>query len=181
MYGVEPGKPSFAANCLLARRLVERGVRFVQLYHEAWDHHSDVAGGLKTQCGQTDKASAALVKDLKQRGLLDSTLVIWGGRVRANADGRSQRRPGPRQRARPSPAGLHHVAGRRRRQGRRRRCGETDDLGFHITRDKVHVHDLQATILHLLGIDHTKLTYRFQGREFRLTDVEGEVVKALLA
>ncbi len=179
MYGVVPGKPSFAANCLLARRLVERGVRFVQLYHEAWDHHSDVAGGCKTQCGLTDKASAALVKDLKQRGLLDSTLVVWGGEfgrtpmVEASAAlGRVNGRDHHPQ------AYTMWLAGGGIKGGQT--LGETDDLGFHITAGRVHVHDLQATILHCLGMDHTKLTYRFQGREFRLTDVAGEVVKPLL-
>lgn len=180
MYGVEPGKPSFGANCLLARRLVERGVRFVQLYHEAWDHHSDVEGGCKAQCGITDKPAAALVKDLKQRGLLDSTLVVWGGEfgrtpmVEASAAlGRVNGRDHHPQ------AYTMWLAGGGIRGGQT--IGETDDLGFHITRDRVHVHDLQATILHCLGLEHTKLTFRFQGREFRLTDVHGELVSKLLA
>jgi len=180
LYGAEPGKPSFANNCLLARRLVERGVRYVQLFHEAWDHHSDVKGGIKTQAGLTDKASAALVKDLKQRGLLEDTLVIWGGEfgrtpmVEASIElNRSLGRD-------------HHpqaftlwLAGGGSKRGIT--IGETDEFGFNIVRDKVHVHDLHATILHLLGFDHTKLTHRFQGRDFRLTDVEGEVVTSLLA
>ena len=180
MYGVEPGKPSFAMNCLLARRLIERGVRFVQLFHEGWDHHSEVVKGVKDQTGRTDQASAALVSDLKQRGLLDNTLVLWGGEfgrtpmVEANADfGRKLGRD-------------HHpqaftvwLAGGGTKPGIT--IGETDDLGFHVVKDKVHVHDLHATILHLLGFNHTKLTYRFQGRDFRLTDVEGEVVTNLLA
>ncbi|MEP0843628.1 MAG: DUF1501 domain-containing protein [Phycisphaerae bacterium] len=180
MYGVEADKPSFARNCLLARRLVERGVRFIQLYHEAWDHHSDVAGGCKAQCGQTDKACAALVKDLKQRGLLDSTLVVWGGEfgrtpmVETNPSiGRALGRDHHPQ------AFTMWLAGGGVKGGQT--IGATDDLGFHIVEDKVHVHDLQATILHLLGLDHTRLTYRFQGREFRLTDVFGEVVKKLIA
>jgi uncharacterized protein (DUF1501 family) len=175
MYGAEPGKSSFANNCLLARRLVERGVRFVQLFHEAWDHHGGLVGGLKDQCGKTDKASAALVRDLKQRGLLKDTLVVWGGEfgrtpmVQGGDDGRD-----------------HHpnaftmwMAGGGVKPGIS--YGETDDFGFNATKDKVHVHDLNATILHLLGLDHLKLTYRFQGRDFRLTDVHGEVVKGLLA
>jgi hypothetical protein len=180
LYGAEPGKASFANNCLLARRLIERGVRFVNVYHEGWDHHSDVAGGLKTQCGLTDRAAAALIRDLKRRGLLDETLVVWGGEfgrtpmVESNiALGRSKGRD-------------HHphaytlwLAGGGIRGGLT--IGRTDDLGFHVIEDKVHVHDLQATILHLLGLDHTRLTYRFQGREFRLTDVHGEVVEKLLA
>jgi hypothetical protein len=180
LYGVEPGKPSFAMNCLLARRLLERGVRFVQLYHEGWDHHSEVVKGVKEQTGKTDQASAALVKDLKQRGMLDDTIVIWGGEfgrtpmVESNPDvGRKLGRD-------------HHpqaftiwLAGGGIKPGIT--WGETDELGFHVVKDKVHVHDLHATLLHLLGFDHTKLTYRFQGRDFRLTDVEGELVQGLLA
>jgi hypothetical protein len=175
MYGVEPGKPSFAMNCLLARRLIERGVRFVELFHEAWDQHGNLVADLKKNCKNTDQASAALVKDLKQRGLLDSTLVAWGGEfgrtpmVQGGSDGRD-----------------HHpncftmwLAGGGIKPGVT--MGESDELGFNATNDKVHVHDLNATIMHLLGFDHTKLTYRFQGRDFRLTDVHGDVVKKLLA
>jgi len=180
MYGAEPGKSSFANNCLLARRLIERGVRYVQLFHEAWDHHSDVTGGVKAQTALTDRASAALVKDLNQRGLLDQTLVVWGGEfgrtpmVETNpAADRSLGRD-------------HHpqafsmwVAGGGVKRGIV--LGQTDDFGFHVTQDRVHVHDLHATLLHLLGFDHTKLTYRFQGRDFRLTDVFGELVPKLMA
>jgi hypothetical protein len=180
LYGAEPGKSSYANACLLARRLVEKGVRFVQIFHEAWDHHGGLTAGLKEQCGQTDRASAALIKDLKQRGLLEDTLVVWGGEfgrtpmVETNpAIGRALGRD-------------HHpvaysmwMAGGGIKGGLTH--GETDEIGFRIARDGVHVHDLQATILHLLGLDHTKLTYRFQGRDFRLTDVEGEVVKQILA
>ncbi|HXT40827.1 MAG TPA: DUF1501 domain-containing protein [Candidatus Angelobacter sp.] len=180
MYGVEPGKPSFAMNCLLARRLIERGVRFVQLFHEGWDHHSEVVKGIKDQTGKTDQAGAALVKDLKQRGLLDDTLVIWGGEfgrtpmVEANADfGRKQGRDHHPQ------AFTMWLAGGGIKPGIT--IGETDDFGFHVVKDKVHVHDLHATILKLLGFDHTKLTYRFQGRDFRLTDVEGEIIENLVA
>jgi hypothetical protein len=175
MYGAEPGKPSFANNCLLARRLVERGVRFVQLYHEAWDQHSALVKDITANCKDTDRASAALIKDLKQRGLLDSTLVVWGGEfgrtpmMQGGADGRD-----------------HHpnaftmwMAGGGVKPGIT--LGESDDLGFNVVQDKVHVHDLHATMLHLLGFDHTKLTYRFQGRPFRLTDVHGTVVEKLLA
>ena len=175
MYGVEPGKPSFAMNCLLARRLIERGVRFVELFHEAWDQHGNLVGDLKKNCKNTDQASAALVKDLKQRGLLDSTLVVWGGEfgrtpmVQGGSDGRD-----------------HHpncftmwLAGGGVKRGLT--MGESDELGFNASKDKVHVHDLNATIMHLLGFDHTKLTYRFQGRDFRLTDVHGELVQKLLA
>ena len=180
LYGAEPGKASFANNCLLARRLIERGVRFVNLYHEGWDHHSDVAGGLKNQCGQTDRGSAALVKDLKRRGLLDDTLIVWGGEfgrtpmVESNAAlGRSLGRDHHPQ------AFTMWMAGGGIRPGMT--MGVTDDLGFHVTEDPVHVHDIQATILHLLGLDHTKLTYKSQGRDFRLTDVSGVVVEKLLA
>jgi uncharacterized protein (DUF1501 family) len=180
MYGAEPGKNSYANNCLLARRLIERGVRFVQLFHEAWDHHNEVVKGVKLQSKNTDQASAALIKDLKQRGLLDDTLVIWGGEfgrtpmVESNPDaGRSMGRD-------------HHnkaftmwVAGGGFKAGVT--LGLTDDFGFNVIEDAVHVHDLHATILHLLGLDHTKLTFRFQGRDFRLTDVHGIVVQKLLA
>ncbi|HTA30299.1 MAG TPA: DUF1501 domain-containing protein, partial [Candidatus Cybelea sp.] len=175
MYGVEPGKPSFAMNCLLARRLVERGVRFVELFHEAWDQHGNLKADLTKNCKNTDQASVALVKDLKQRGMLDDTLVIWGGEfgrtpmMQGGDDGRD-----------------HHpncfsiwMAGGGVKPGTT--IGESDDFGFNATTDKVHIHDLNATILHLLGFDHTKLTYRFQGRDFRLTDVHGDVVTKLLA
>ncbi|HTM48979.1 MAG TPA: DUF1501 domain-containing protein [Bryobacteraceae bacterium] len=175
MYGAEPGKPSFANNCLLARRLVERGVRFVQLFHESWDQHSALVKDITINCKDTDQPCAALVQDLKQRGLLNDTLVLWGGEfgrtpmVQGGSDGRD-----------------HHpnaftmwMAGGGTKPGVV--LGESDELGFNVVKDKVHVHDLHATILHLLGFDHTKLTYRFQGRDFRLTDVHGNVVKQLLA
>ena len=175
MYGAEPGKSSFANNCLLARRLVERGVRFVQLFHEAWDQHGNLVNDLKKNCGDTDQPTAALLRDLKQRGLLEDTLVIWGGEfgrtpmVQGGNDGRD-----------------HHpnaftmwLAGGGIKPGLT--LGESDEFGFHATVDRVHVHDLHATILHLLGFDHTKLTFRFQGRDFRLTDVHGNVVTKLLA
>ncbi|HEV2494066.1 MAG TPA: DUF1501 domain-containing protein [Terriglobia bacterium] len=175
MYGAEPGKPSFANNCLLARRLVERGVRFVQLYHEAWDQHDHLVEDISENCRDTDKACAALIQDLKQRGMLQDTLVIWGGEfgrtpmVQGGNNGRD-----------------HHpnaftmwLAGGGVKPGLT--LGESDDLGFNVTKDQVHVHDLHATMLQLLGFDHTKLTYKFQGRNFRLTDVHGNVVKPLLA
>ena len=180
LYGAEPGKASFANNCLLARRMIERGVRFINLYHGDWDHHSDVAGGLKQRCGETDQACAGLIKDLKQRGLLDETLVIWGGEfgrtpmVESSAAlGRSMGRDHHPQ------AFTMWMAGAGIKTGQT--IGQTDELGFNIVEDPVHVHDIQATILHLLGFDHTRLTYRFKGRDFRLTDVEGEVVRKLLA
>lgn len=175
MYGAEPGASSFANNCLLARRLVERGVRFVQLFHEAWDQHGNLVADLKKNCQKTDQACAALIKDLKQRDMLKDTLVIWGGEfgrtpmVQGGDDGRD-----------------HHpncftmwMAGGGIKPGVT--LGESDEFGFNVARDKVHVHDLHATLLRLLGFDHTKLTYRFQGRDFRLTDVSGEIVEKLLA
>ena len=180
LYGAKPGEASFANNCLLARRMIERGVRFINLYHEGWDHHSDVAGGLKNQCGQTDRGSAALVKDLKRRGLLEDTLIVWGGEfgrtpmVESNATlGRSLGRDHHPQ------AFTMWMAGGGIKPGMT--MGATDDLGFHITEDPVHVHDIQATILHLLGLDHTRLTYKSQGRDFRLTDVSGNVIEKILA
>jgi hypothetical protein len=180
LYGAEPGKASFANNCLLARRLVERGVRFINIYHEAWDHHSDVEGGLRTQCGLTDKPCAALIKDLKRRGLLDETLVVWGGEfgrtpmVESNAAlGRKLGRDHHPQ------AFTMWLAGGGIQGGVT--LGATDELGFHVAADPVHVHDLQATILHLLGLDHKRLTYKYQGRDFRLTDVHGNVVQKILA
>lgn len=175
MYGAEPGKPSFANNCLLARRLVERGVRYVQLFHEAWDQHGGLVSGLTKNCKDTDQACAALVKDLKQRGLLDDTIVIWGGEfgrtpmVQGGNDGRDHH---------PN-AFTYWLAGGGIKPGVT--LGESDEFGFNTVADKVHVHDLHATLLHLLGFDHTRLTYRFQGRDFRLTDVHGHVVDKLLA
>ncbi|MBM3838225.1 MAG: DUF1501 domain-containing protein [Verrucomicrobia bacterium] len=180
MYGVDPEKASFARACLLARRMIERGVRFVNIYHEGWDAHSDVAGNLKTNCGATDRASAALIRDLKQRGLLEETLVIWGGEfgrtpmVETNAAlGRKQGRDHHPQ------AFTMWMAGGGIKSGVS--LGETDELGFHVAQDPVHIHDLQATILHLLGLDHERLTYTYQGRQFRLTDVHGQLVNQILA
>src|SRR6266850_1715196 len=176
MYGAEPGKSSFANTCLLARRLVERGVRFVQLFHEAWDQHGNLTKDLKKNCQDTDRPCAALVKDLKDRGMLDDTLVIWGGEF-----GRTPMVQGGGDDGRD-----HHpncftmwLAGGGVKPGIT--LGGSDEFGFNATEDRVHVHDLHATLLRLLGFDHTKLTYRFQGRDFRLTDVEGEIVEKLLA
>ena len=180
MYGAKPGVASFANNCILARRLVERGVRFVQLYHTNWDSHGgpneNLQGDFEKLCLQTDQAQAALIKDLKQRGLLDDTLVIWGGEF-----GRT-----PMGEIRDTTGRNHHVdaftmwlAGGGTPAGRI--IGETDELGFSPTEDRIHVHDLHATILHLLGLDHLKLTFRFQGRDFRLTDVHGNLVPKLMA
>ena len=180
MYGAEPGKASFANNCLLARRLVERGVRFVQLFHEAWDQHGNLKADLKKNCANTDKPAAALVKDLKRLGLLDDTLVIWGGEFGRTPMG-EVRDVGGKDIGR-----NHHIeaftvwlAGGGVKPGLS--LGVTDEFGYAPVEDKVHVHDLQATILHLLGLEHTQLTFRFQGRDFRLTDVHGEVIKKLLA
>ena len=180
LYGCDPDKPSFARGCLLARRMIERGVRFVNIYHEGWDAHSDVAGNSRKNCGATDQASAALVTDLKQCGLLDDTLVIWGGEfgrtpmVETNpALGRSQGRDHHPQ------AFTMWMAGGGIKPGLT--YGATDDLGFHIVENPLHVYDIQATILHLLGFDHERLIFRSQGRDFRLTDVHGQVAKALLA
>ena len=180
MYGCDPDKPSFARACLLARRMIERGVRFVNIFHEGWDAHSNVAGNVKSNCAQTDQASAALVKDLKQRGLLDDTLVVWGGEfgrtpmVETNpALGRALGRD-------------HHpqaftiwLAGGGVKAGQT--IGATDELGFNIVEDPIHVYDIQATILHLLGFDHERLTFHTQGRDYRLTDVHGKLVKKILA
>jgi uncharacterized protein (DUF1501 family) len=180
LYGCDPAKPSFARACLLARRMIERGVRFVNIYHEGWDAHSDVVGNHKAHSRETDQASAALVKDLKQRGLLDDTLVIWGGEF-----GRTpmvENNPVLKRKL----GRDHHptaftvwMAGGGVKSGLA--YGATDELGFHIAENPVHIYDLQATILRLLGFDHERLTYRYQGRDFRLTDVHGKVVEALIA
>ncbi len=178
-YGAQPGQSSFANNCLLARRLAERGVRFIQLYHRDWDHHADLPNRMRQQCPQTDQASAALVKDLKDRGMLDDTLIIWGGEF-----GRTTYNQGP---LKPGSYGRDHhprcysiwLAGGGIKGGIT--IGKTDDFGYNIVEDGVHVHDLQATILHLMGLDHEKLTYRFQGRDFRLTDISGKIVQKILA
>jgi hypothetical protein len=173
LYGTKGGDGSFAANCLLARRLAERGVRFIQLYHRDWDHHGDVKGNIAGTAKEVDRGASALIQDLKQRGLLDDTLVIYGGEFgrtpMAQGNGRD-----------------HHIkgfsmwlAGGGIRGGISH--GATDELGYAAVDDPVHVHDLHATILHLLGVDHTRLTYRIQGRDFRLTDVAGNVVRPILA
>jgi len=184
LYGTEPGKKSFANNCLLARRLVERGVRFIQLFHRGWDTHGnsvggDIAVGLPRLCSEIDQPISALLTDLKQRGLLDETLVVWGGEF-----GRTpinERREGAMLMGRD-----HHpraftmwMAGAGVKPGVT--LGETDEFGYNIVADPVDVHDLHATMLHLLGLDHTRLTFKFQGRAFRLTDVHGRVQQKLLA
>jgi hypothetical protein len=176
MYGVEPGKGSFAGNCLLARRLVERGVRFVQLYHTDWDHHQDLTKPLEDVTREVDKPTAALIRDLKQRGLLDRTLVIWGGEFGRTPMG-EVREKGKTGRNHHIDAYSIFMAGGGVKAGHV--VGNTDELGFTST-EKIEVFDIQATILHQLGIEHTKLTYRFQGRDFRLTDVGGQVLQRLL-
>ncbi len=180
LYGADPDKPSFARACLLARRMVERGVRFINIYNEGWDAHSDVKGNLTRNCGLTDKASTALVLDLKRRGLLDETLVVWGGEfgrtpmVETNvALGRSLGRDHHPQAYTMWFAGGGFKAGYAH--------GQTDELGFNIVDGLVHVHDLQATILHALGLDHLRLTYTYQGRQYRLTDIHGRIATELLA
>jgi uncharacterized protein (DUF1501 family) len=181
MYGIgQEATNAYGTNCLLARRMIERGVRFVMLMHGSWDHHSSINTGLPKQCRTTDQPAAALIRDLKQRGLLEDTLVVWGGEF-----GRTPmsefRRPEDA-----SNAGRDHnpngytmwMTGGGIQTGQV--IGKTDDFGLNILEDKVDINDLQATMLHLLGFDHTKLTYRFMGREFRLTDVHGAVVKKLV-
>jgi uncharacterized protein (DUF1501 family) len=179
-YGPESQNPgTFAANCILARRLAERGVRFIQLYHRGWDQHNSLPSGIKSQCYDTDQPTAALIEELEERGLLDDTIVVWGGEfgrtvysqgsVSADNYGRD-----------------HHprcysiwIAGAGIKGGIA--YGETDEFSYNVVRDPVHIHDLNATLLHLLGIDHTRLTYRHQGRDYRLTDVHGNVVQGVLS
>jgi hypothetical protein len=175
-YGIDDvAEASYARNCLLARRLLERGVRFVQLFHEAWDQHGELKKKLKANCGDTDQASAALVLDLKERGLLDDTIVIWGGEfgrtpmAQGTNDGRDHH----------NRAFTMWLAGGGIKAGHVH--GKTDDFGFNVVEDPMHVHDLNATLLHLLGFDHTRLTYRFQGRDYRLTDVHGKLVTGILS
>src|SRR5262249_42186249 len=180
LYGPDVKRPgSFARNCLLARRLSERGVRFVQLFHAGWDQHQNLPTQLKIQCQDTDQPSAALIKDLKQRGLLDETLIIWAGEfgrtvfVQGDMNAKTYGRD-------------HHprcftiwMAGGGIKPGIT--YGATDDFCYNVAKDPVHVHDFQATILHLLGLDHTRLTFKYQGRHYRLTDVHGQVVEGILA
>jgi hypothetical protein len=180
LYGADPAQPSFARNCLLARRLVERGTRFVQLYHTSWDSHGGPGETLEDDlpplCNQIDRGCAALIRDLKSRGLLEDTLVVWGGEFGRTPMGENRDKTGRN----------HHIdaftmwfAGGGVKAGAV--LGKTDELGFNAAEDRAHVHDLHATMLHLLGVDHKKLTFRFQGRDFRLTDVHGEVLKGMLA
>jgi hypothetical protein len=179
-YGPESSKPgTYAANCILARRLAERGVRFIQLYHRGWDQHGDCPGGLRSQCYDTDQPTAALVSDLKDRGMLDETLVIWGGEFGRTVYSQGQLTPTLYGRDHHPRCFTMWMAGAGVRGGAV--YGETDDFSYNIVRDPVHIHDLNATAMHLLGIDHRQLTYRFQGRDYRLTDVHGNVVRGVLA
>jgi hypothetical protein len=173
----DPG--TFAANCLLARRMAERGVRFIQLYHQDWDHHGGLPAGIKKECKETDQASAALVRDLKRRGLLDDTLVVWGGEFGRTNYCQGKMTPGDFGRDHHPRCFTLWMAGGGVKPGVS--IGSTDDFGYNIADRPVHVHDLQATMLHLLGVDHERLTYRYQGRDYRLTDVHGKVVKEALA
>ncbi|HEV1285900.1 MAG TPA: DUF1501 domain-containing protein [Bryobacteraceae bacterium] len=180
LYGDDARKPgTFAANCLLARRLAERGVRFIQLYHRDWDHHAELPGNLPKRCKEVDQASAALVTDLAQRGMLDDTLVIWGGEFGRTVYCQGHLTATDYGRDHHGRCFTMWLAGGGTKPGLT--FGETDDYSYNIVKDPVHVHDLQATILHCLGIDHKRLTYRFQGRDFRLTDVSGQVVEKILA
>jgi uncharacterized protein (DUF1501 family) len=182
LYGLDADKTrAFGTNCLLARRMVERGVRFVHLVHSTWDHHSDLNGRLANNCAMTDQGAAALLKDLKQRGLLDDTLVVWVGEFGRTPMGEVRRGINKGKEGRdhhPSAFSLWMAGGGVKRGHVH---GATDDFGFNVAHDPVHVHDLQATILHLLGINHEQLTYRHAGRDYRLTDVFGKVVKDILA
>jgi hypothetical protein len=180
LYGEDSKTPgTFAANCLLARKLIEKDVKFVQLYHQGWDMHGDLPNQMKIQCKDTDQATAALIQDLKQRGLLDDTLVIWGGEF-----GRTNYSQGL---LTPESFGRDHhprcftlfMAGAGIKKGIT--LGATDEFGYNITENPVHVHDFQATLMHLLGINHEKLTFKFQGRRYRLTDVHGKVVQEILS
>ena len=180
LYGCDPGKPSFARACLLARRMVERGVRFVNIYHEGWDAHSDVAGNVRNNCRATDQGTGGLGAGPEAARPLGEHVGDLGRRVRPHADGRVQRRLGPRLGRDHHPSAFTiWMAGGGVKRGLT--YGATDDLGFHILDNPVHVYDVQATILHLLGFDHEKLTFRHAGRDFRLTDVHGKVVKDILA
>jgi uncharacterized protein (DUF1501 family) len=180
LYGEDARKPgTYAANCLLARRLAERGVRFVQLYHRGWDHHDSLPRDLVLQCNDVDKASAALVTDLKQRGLLDDTLLVWGGEFGRTIYCQGELTEGNYGRDHHGRCFTVWMAGGGVQPGLT--YGATDDFSYNITENPVHVHDLNATIMHVLGVDHTRLTYRYQGRDFRLTDVHGNVVHDILA
>ena len=180
LYGESARTPgTYAANCILARRMVERGVRFVQLFHQGWDQHGGLPNGIKNQCAQTDQASAALVTDLKRRGLLEDTLVVWGGEFGRTAYCQGKMTADDYGRDHHPRCFSIWMAGGGVKAGYAH--GKTDDYGYNIVEGGVHVHDLHATMLELLGIEHERLTYKFQGRYFRLTDVSGNVVRELIA
>lgn len=180
LYGPDSRNPgTFAANCLLARRLAERDVRFIQLFHQDWDHHGGLPGGIRRECQQTDQPCAALIQDLKQRGMLDDTLVVWGGEFGRTAYSQGKLTATDYGRDHHPRCFTMWLAGGGVRAGTT--YGQTDDFSYNITSDPVHVHDLHATILHLLGIDHERLTFRHQGRRHRLTDVHGQIIDGLLA
>jgi len=179
MYGENSRDPgTYAANCLMARKLLEKGVKFVQLYHQGWDQHSYCPGGVKNQCLRTDQANAALIKDLKQRGMLEDTLVVWGGEFGRTVYSQGQLTPENYGRDHHPKAFTMWMAGAGVKQGYTH--GETDDFSYNVVKDPVHVHDFHATLMHLFGIDHERLTFKHQGRRYRLTDVHGHVVKDIL-
>ena len=173
LYGAKPGDGSFASNCLLARRLAERGVRFIQLYHRDWDHHNNIPSSIPLKAKEVDRATAALIKDLKQRGMFDDTLIIWGGEF-----GRTPMSQGGNGRDHHIKGFSYMLAGGGIKGGLT--YGATDELGYAAVENPVSVHDLHATMLHLLGINHLRLTVKFQGIDARLTNVSGEVVKPIL-
>jgi hypothetical protein len=171
-------KGTFAANCLLARKLLEKDVRFVQLYHQGWDHHGSLPQGMKQQCKQTDQASAALIMDLKRRGMLDDTLVIWGGEFGRTAYSQGKLEKDNYGRDHHPRCFTMWMAGAGVKPGMT--YGQTDDFSYNIVKDPVHVHDFHATLLHIMGINHEQLIYKYQGRRFRLTDVSGKVINDIL-
>ena len=179
MYGEDSRKPgTYAANCLLARRLAERDVKFIQLYHQGWDQHGNLPNAIKVQCKETDQPTAALIMDLKQRGLLEDTLIIWGGEFGRTNYSQGQLTTTNFGRDHHAQCYTIFMAGAGVKKGFS--YGATDEFGYNVIQKPVHVHDFQATLLHLLGVDHEKLTFKFQGRRYRLTDVHGHVVKDLL-
>jgi hypothetical protein len=180
MYGPDSRKPgTFAANCLLARKLAEKGVKFIQLYHQGWDQHGNLPKDIQVMTKSVDQPSAALILDLKQRGLLDDTLVIWGGEFGRGAYSQGKLTRDDYGRDHHPRSFTIFMAGAGVKKGFV--LGETDDFGYNVVKNPVHVHDFQATVMHLLGLDHEQLTFKFQGRRYRLTDVHGKVVKSVLA
>jgi uncharacterized protein (DUF1501 family) len=179
LYGSDSREPgTYAANCILARKLLEKDVKFVQLYHQGWDHHGGLPSGIAKQCKDTDRATAALITDLKRRGLLEDTLVIWGGEFGRTVYSQGKLKPNDYGRDHHPRCFTMWMAGAGVKPGIS--YGETDDFSYNIVKDPVHVHDFQATLMHLMGVDHERLTYKFQGRRFRLTDVHGKVINDIL-